>query len=594
MSADERVEEALRAFLATVARIVGKDPRQVLETLAEKIEEVRHGLLQSGTGWGSAPPRAIGALYATKLLFQPVRVRASIVRMTTPLHMVMPDGEQSVDSLLMQVHLRDERADEIAAMDVTAEWLVHKLRMLALERKQLEFLGRVVPVPRDVQGRTAELLLLIEDVRRVKTSLQMLDATGAEIAATERLLGDIEADGGTPFTYIVGELQRHIGIVGLEQHGALRLAVEFAVLQAMTVGRIGNAAGRLHGLLVGSPATGKKLVHTVARVLNPRFQEAHPSKVTVAGVCGATRPARGGFVSDPGLLDLADQGVFSVQDFHSVAKGPREQLFGAFSMLCEDGRVVDASAAQTAREASTALLIDLNRKRDLGRRSSGFHDDIGVPLNVLSRFDFVHVLPGDARMLAEVATMLLDQLARGGVGVGDGLLEDPWVRELRLLVAYLRDRVEPDLSPAAEDLVDRFLDLALENESSPTLAAFYTRLSVSVIKFTNAICRARAKPVADEDVVAEVYRFLAPKIELLRALDPSISVPRSWTKRERQAWMRAEFGGKTASADDIAAAYEEQTGHAVHYRTVMRDIDQIGAQRRGRGLYLLPAPEDDQ
>ena len=190
--------------------------------------------------------------------------------------------------------------------------------------------------------------------------------------------------------------------------------------------------------------------------------------------------------------------------------------------------------------------------------------------------------------------MLLDQLARGGVGVGDGLLEDPWVRELRLLVAYLRDRVEPDLSPAAEDLVDRFLDLALENESSPTLAAFYTRLSVSVIKFTNAICRARAKPVADEDVVAEVYRFLAPKIELLRALDPSISVPRSWTKRERQAWMRAEFGGKTASADDIAAAYEEQTGHAVHYRTVMRDIDQIGAQRRGRGLYLLPAPEDDQ
>ena len=594
MTRDERIEEAIRAFLATVARVARKDPREVLEELDEKIEEVRHGLLQAGAGWDAAVPRAIAALCATRLLFEPARVRATVIQMSAPQHVLLPDDEQSVDSLLMQVRVRDEHGDEIAAVDVTAECLVHKLRRLARGRKQLEFLGRVVPVPKDVQGRTAELLLLIEDVRRVESALQMLDATDAEIAAVERLLGDIAADGGTPLAYIVSQLQRHLGIVGLEHHGALRLAVEFAVLQAMSVGWIGNAAGRLHGLLVGSPATGKKLVHTIARVLNPRFQEAHPSKVTVAGVCGAARHARGGYQSDPGLLDLADQGVFSIQDFQSVAPGPRRQLFGAFSMLCEDGRVVDASAAQAERQASTALLIDLNRKSDLGMPSRGFLDDIGVPLNLLSRIDLVHVFRADNGMQSDVATKLLDQLARGGAGVGERLWEEPWVRELRLLVAYLRDRIQPDLNQAAEGLVDRFRDLAAANESSAILAAFYTRLSVSAIKFTMAICRAWARPIADEEVVAETYRFLAPKIQLLRDLDPAISVPRSWTKKARQDWMRGAFGGKTASADDIAAAYEEHTGHGVTYRTVMRDLEQIGAQRRSKGRYLLPAPEDEQ
>jgi hypothetical protein len=163
-----------------------------------------------------------------------------------------------------------------------------------------------------------------------------------------------------------------------------------------------------------------------------------------------------------------------------------------------------------------------------------------------------------------------------------------------LLIGYLRDRIEPDCTEAAEGLVDRYLDLVVENESSTVLAAIFTRLSVSAVKFTNAICRAWARSVADEEVVAEAFRFLVPKIQFLMNLDPAISVPRSWTKQARQDWMREEFGGKTASAKDIVAAWMERTGHRVTYRTIMRDLAQIGAQRRGKGLYRLPAAEADQ
>jgi len=593
MSVDHQVEDAVRSFLGTVARILGKDPQQVLESLAEKIEELRHGLLRTGTTWDSAPPRTIGELYSTKRVYELARVRASVVQMSEPLYLLLPHGESAVQTLQVDAVLRDESGEEMETTGIVCEPLVRKLRRFVRDGKQIEILGKVVPVPIGGRAGVCRMMLLVLDARRVTTTMQILDATNAEIEATETLLAEIEHSGSTPFDYLFEELVRRLGIVGLHQHDALRRAVEFAILQALSVGWIGNSAGRLHGLVVGSPATGKKLIHLVARVLNPRFREAHPAKVTAAGVCGATRPARGGFRADPGLLDLADSGVFSIQDFQSVAPGPRRELFGAFSMLAEDGRVVDATAAQTAREASTALLIDLNRKSDLGQRARGFHDDIGIPLNLLSRFDLVQVLPADAHMQADVAVMLLDRLARGGAGLGDGLAEDPWVRELRLLVAFLRDRMEPDCSQAAEGLVDRFLDLTLENESSKILAAFYTRLSVSAIKFTTAICRAWARPVADDEVVREAFRFLAPKISLLKALDPSISVPRSWTKRERQAWMREEFGGKAASPDDIAAAYEEQTGQGVTYRTWMRDLEQIGARRRRKGLYLLPAPEDD-
>jgi hypothetical protein len=65
--------------------------------------------------------------------------------------------------------------------------------------------------------------------------------------------------------------------------------------------------------------------------LNPVFHEAHPSKVTAAGVCSTAVQADGVWRSKPGYLPLSHLGVFAIQDFHTVKNTERDRLMGLFN-----------------------------------------------------------------------------------------------------------------------------------------------------------------------------------------------------------------------------------------------------------------------
>jgi hypothetical protein len=66
-------------------------------------------------------------------------------------------------------------------------------------------------------------------------------------------------------------------------------------------------------LILGAPAVGKKLARDEAQALNPIFQEAHPSKVTLAGISSTSYFNNGSWRSAPGYLPRAHQGLCAVQ-----------------------------------------------------------------------------------------------------------------------------------------------------------------------------------------------------------------------------------------------------------------------------------------
>jgi hypothetical protein len=206
-------------------------------------------------------------------------------------------------------------------------------------------------------------------------------------------------------------LTRELSIQGLDRAGELLVSLEAIIVQAFSDGWVNNCSGKVHTLVIGAPAVGKKLLTEAAQCLNPTFQEAHPSKATAAGVCSTALQQEGKWVAKPGYLPLADRGVFAIQDFHSVKNAQREKLLGIFNMVMEDGRVIDSTAARQTHPALTSIHLDTNKRSDLFPDSqlrgetiiAKRLDDIRIPMTILSRFDFVIDIPRDTERQLEVS-----------------------------------------------------------------------------------------------------------------------------------------------------------------------------------------------
>ena len=106
----------------------------------------------------------------------------------------------------------------------------------------------------------------------------------------------------------------------------------------------------------------------------------------------------------------------------------------------------------------------------------------------------------------------MGKIIRSKPGTRRHLDDEEWVREIRVMVAYLRNNVQPESStvvPLARALHE---DLVRDNVGCLALSDFQTRMANSVWKLIRAICQGWNRKIADEEVVREAYRFLAPKI----------------------------------------------------------------------------------
>jgi hypothetical protein len=586
---EDRLRYLFVAFCSALLR--GKvPPERIAEIAREYIREVEQ---PSSVSWGSALPMSACAAKRVGNLQTPVRIFGYLAELRDPQIVEVPDdngGWSRVNST--RARIVDVHGDSMWSLDVVGDHLIEKLQLLRQRAVPTEFLGIPVAMPMNLDARRADrtaggarfdYVLHLVDLRRAGNAFDLLGASMKERAWAHDQLIKIHTEGSSPRRYLQDHLARGLGIVGLAEFTLLGDIIEFTVLQAVSCGRINVAPARLHGLIVGPPAQGKKLASLCARALNPVCSELSPAKATPAGLVGYSRQIDGSWRSEPGLIPQASGGVATLEDANFWDRQQLKRLGGVLHEIMEDGRVRDSVAgAASTREAETALLIDLNRTSQVYSFGGGQAEAALLGQRpVLSRLDVIFEIPDDSDRAAQVARQMYATTARD-----QGSLDDqPWVREVRLVVAALREEFPKiDLVPVIPLLQQEHDRVISEGLLGDDVGSFITRLSITSRRLVTASARASGRSVATAEDVECAKRFVGYKLRFLQENRVRLSgcpVPAI------KEWL-SKFAGQEVQPSDLADKYEEDTGLNVDERTMRRHVQHAGATKRGKARYLLP------
>lgn len=509
----------------------------------------------------------------------------------------------------MTLTIADTSADEIRTATIVDDGLVRRLPEMFHSHHMLDFLGCPVTLPTFSSGGKftgLDYRFLLADVALSDDPLQIIMATPEETLAAEQRVKKLSRKDGALMAYIRDQLIKSIGIRGIEKAPHLDRSLSAVILQSVSDGYDSKRSlpHRLHNLFVGSPAVGKKLLVEAAKILNPVFTEAHPAKISVAGIAGRAVSKDGGWTSEPGLIPQAHRGCFAVQDFHHVPDNVKKEVMGVLSMAMEDGKVIDSTAAKRTHHALTAVHIDMNKHSDVYLSESEGVDsgharlrDLGLSINVLSRFDFAIEIPRDTERQAEIALDMHDG-AQHTARYPSVKAQDAVERQLKVLVAYLRSKYAEVEIPAEVVQYIREKQQALLDENRDRreqlklLGDFQTRLSNSVDKLIFAIARGNARSVATREDVGKAFEFIAVKMEFLSNIE-AFTTPESWRQAGSEAkidvrrrFIRETFSDTDVTAEEVRAAVCKKFDAEFSASTIRRDLAEV-ADKREHGKFRV-------
>lgn len=523
---------------------------------------------------------------------KPLKIRGTICSKSD----VMPSYllRNGMDMLLLEI--KDDSEETMKSCPVTDPILLNKVQQLFGTHHSFDLYGTIVPARADKSTvkRLVYRFFLI-DIEASENPLQIIGATRQEISEARKLATRLKRHSGGILKYLKEEIVGCIGIKGLDSSPRLERALEFMILQSLSDGYDASRSisHRLHSMVIGSPAVGKKLLSEAARILNPRHTEAHPGRISVAGIAGTAVRKSEMWGSEPGLIPLAHRGVFVIQDFHHVNK--KVDLMGILSMVMEDGRIINATAGSMTHNALTAVHIDLNRHSHIYLKEDdktplpvNSLSDIGVSMNVLTRFDFITEIPRDTARQMEIALDMHSGVQRSK-RYSEKRGNTDRERSLQALVAYLRSEYadieipaqlsEGYIRPKQKELLDTNLD---QLKKLQLLGDYQTRLSNSIDKLIFAIARGNARTKANKADVDEAFKFVATKLEFLRTIE-DFEVPGNWNPgmplekvRNRQEFIRTAFAGRDVTVAAVHKLVQEKLDTKVSSTTIRRDLKEIG------------------
>jgi hypothetical protein len=500
------------------------------------------------------------------------------------------------------VRIRDAAGSEIWSLEVFGPDLLDKLQDARRSGLPVEFMGVPIAVPAILDRKRPDasfgvdrqdIVFQLLDVRPSNSALNMVAASRDERQSAEEERAALSAQGRAPLQHMIETLIIGLGIAATNEFPLLRDLIEFVVLQSLAIGRITHASGRLHLLLVGPPGQGKKLVGVAARMLNPACSELSASKVSPAGLIGASHYGSGGWTSNPGLLPRAAHGVALLQDAHGWSDAVVRQIGPILQEVIEDGVVRSAVAGGVERAAPVGLILDANRTGQLDASRTGHRPEAAIlrlrPL--LSRVDVIVEIPEDPDRPWHVAKQMYGKL----VVHQEGATEPPWARPLRLLVATLRDRYPTiDLVPVRGAMEAVHTKLHADNREVLRLLSHGgdvpTRLAISFARLVAASARAHDRGVACDEDVEVALKFVNMKLRYLKLHQATHASVRPDVQDERQDWVRNQ-GSVPVTATDLATRYRAETGMDVSERTIRRDFIALGGRRVAKDIWMLP-PRD--
>ena len=406
--------------------------------------------------------------------------------------------------------------------------------------------------------------------------------------------------------FIKDTLVENIGIKGLEHGTHIDKAIDFMILQSLSRGmsKDGRYSNKLHSLVIGPPAVGKNLLIMIAKILNPVAYELMSSgkKITPAGLIGNVIRRAQEVISNPGYLPRASHGIVLIQDFHEVIK-TNQDVWGIFSKVMEDGEVVDSTSARAVHSAITSIHIDMNKKSQLGI-STAKGNDVDIPSNIISRFDFIMDIPADFERQFEI---VLD-MAKGEKILSTSLVKGPtpdWQLMLRRIIAYLSTVYDTAKigQTESEYIVAKLKTIAEANKEYAHMlddaAGILTRFYNSIEKLAKVIACINLRFDVTVDDIEEAFEFIVYKLDYI-SKENSLNVP-TLTQKELTVKERVQnkilelFKEKELSIQEMVPELNKNLPNPTNARSVdryMKDLQKEGlAEKVGYAKWKVKEPQ---
>ena len=593
------LDDFLKQVFAFLLRKLGEQvDRETALRVARRVLEDMH-LGTHETSWDSAQPVTVRTAKRRELMGTAIRISGQVAQLHDPEVISVPEADGTwTDAETTCVEIEDHAGSRVWALDVMGRALIDAVQQIHEQHAVAEFLGVMLLLPARVSSRRPEtvsgdnrreFVFQVLGVRPSESAFDLLAASQEEREQASDLLDSLRRSSISPRDHLIARVVEGLRIVGLEELHVLRSTIDFAVLQALGVGRIGNSPANLHGLIVGPPGHGKKLPLLAAQALNPTAQVLSSSKCTPAGLVGASYRTDAGWRSTPGAIPRSAHGVLLMQDAHGWAPNDTRRMAPILQSVMEDGIVHDSVAGGRSWSAPVATIMDMNRTTHVDPRSRAPEAALLRVLPLLSRMDAILEIPADVERAWSMAARTYDGLSNESVPP----LQQPWVRQARLLVAALRHAIPSVSTESVRSLMrDAHTQLFEKNRAllmgSPTEAtALPMRLAVSFGRLVSASSRADGRAEAQPQDVDVALQFLTSKLEFMRLHGLTPSDQYANFKQKREDFVR-RHAGTVIDPSDIATKYEQETGEAVSEKTIRRDLAQLGASRVGKSAYKLP------
>lgn len=513
-----------------------------------------------------------------KSVIVPVRV----IRVS-PKTVIEADGQQV--NLIPEVHVRDRGGITMRLVAIQGDRHIDQILDAAFNSTEVELTAQVV-----VQdGRYA--LAHIES-SPIRSALQLVGATQLEIeaAAAKRSGGPLKLD------EVRAEMVAILNVGGVESFTALRKGLDGVVLQSVSGGSVNGTPGNVSQVNIGPPGVSKGVLQRAAEIVSAVYQRVSTTRVTPAGLVGMTRYEDGHLTTQPGQLALASLGVAMAQDLQNIDTHTHRHFYGILSDMLEWGRLVRSTDRGIDIPVETALLADINPKSTTQPRHRDtpvyYLEDLGLPINFLSRLDLVIVFPRDIER--QIATMrhIVDSVTCIGPAVD--LASDPRSRELQVYLAALRDAhpvIEVGgVNAEVHGRLNRLIEANAAKLKALTLFAdFAIRGAKSVLKLVAASARLNDRDVAVPEDVAIAFDLFEEKMAFLSQLEPGFRTVRNLKddlRTHRLERLREHFAGQQVHISVPCGMFPD-----IARRTIQRDLRELGAVPTTKGYWQLEPEE---